>query len=139
MAKTLYKFTSGAPSKEPGLYWSCLKSECDMSIRWWDGALWWDISASRGSMAKPFKWPTGAAKRGIPMPRWIKDYHQGHTHLRKISDQSKVRWGIAYKHFEPNEVLTYLVDKGVLPSNWRDAYQEEMRTTQAANKESGHG
>ena len=66
------------------------------------------------------------------MPRWIKDCYQGHAHLRKISDQSKVRWGIAYKHFEPNEVLAYLVDKGVLLSNWRDAYQEEMRVTKSA-------
>ena len=135
MAKTLYKFTSGAPSKEPGLYWSCLKSERDMSIRWWDGALWWDISASRGSMTKPFKWPTGAAKRGIPMPRWIKLHgEQECLCLRKITNQSKVRWGTAYKHFEPNEVLIYLVDKGVLPSNWRDAYQEEMRVTKSAKQ-----
>lgn len=128
MAKTLYKFASGAPGAEPGLYLSCLKSERDMSIRWWDGSIWWDISTSRGDTTKPFKWPSGAAKRGISMPKWIKDCYQGQAYLRKISDQPKVRWGTAYKHFEPNEVLAYLVKKGVLPSNWRDAYQEEMRT-----------
>ena len=136
MAKTLYKFTSGAPSKEPGLYWSCLKSERDMSIRWWDGALWWDISTSRGNKSLSFKWPKGASARGIGMPAWIKFYReQDRLCLRKITNQAKVRWGIAYKHFEPNEVLAHLVDKGVLPSNWRDAYQEEMRTTQPAKKE----
>ena len=49
MAKTRYTFKSGAPGAEPGLYKSCLNSERDISIRWWDGALWWDISSSRGS------------------------------------------------------------------------------------------
>lgn len=81
----------------------------------------------------PFKWPKGAAARGLRMPQWIKFYgYEDRLCLRKISDQSKVRWGMAYKQFEPNEVLAYLVNKGVLPSNWRDAYQEEMRATQAA-------
>jgi hypothetical protein len=128
MAKTLYKFHEGAPSTEPGLYWSCLKSERDKSIRWWDGALWWDVSIGRGSKALPFKWPRGAAMRGISMPRWYKIRgYQDRLALRKITNQARVRWGVPYKHFEPDEVLAYLVAQGKLPANWREAYQDEMR------------
>ena len=130
MAKTRYTFKSGAPGAEPGLYKSCLNSERDISIRWWDGALWWDISSSRGSKSLPFKWPNGAAARGISMPARIKRYgEQDRLCLRKITNQAEVRWGTAYKHFEPDEVLSYLVGKGVLPKDWRESFQEEMRAT----------
>ena len=132
MAKTRYTFKSGAPGAEPGLYKSCLNSERDISIRWWDGALWWDISSSRGSKSLPFKWPNGAAARGISMPTRIKRYgEQDRLCLRKITNQAEVRWGTAYKHFEPDEVLSYLVGKGVLPKNWRESFQEEMRATRS--------
>lgn len=128
MAQVRYTFTTGAPGTEPGLYKTCLKSERDISIRWWDGALWWDISVSRGAKALPFTWPSGKAMRGISMPRWYKDYgYDKSMSLRKITDQAKVRWGTAYKHFEPDEVLAYLVGKGALPKDWREAYQDEMR------------
>lgn len=128
MAKIRYTFTEGAPSADPGLYRSCLASERDISIRWWDGQLWWDISAGRGDASRPFKWPRGEQARGISMPAWYKRYSDsGKLCLRKITNQSKVRWATAYKHFEPDEVLAHLVAKGVLPKNWRDAFQEEMR------------
>lgn len=133
MAKTCYTFTTGTPSTEPGLYMTCLNSERDMSVRWWDGALWWDIASSRGNKSLPFKWPKGASARGIGMPAWIKLYgEQDRLCLRKITNQAKVRWGTAYKHFEPDEVLSHLVDKGVLPLAWREVFQEDMRATQAA-------
>ena len=135
MAKTRYTFNSGAPSTEPGLYKTCLNSERDVSTRWWDGVLWWDISSSRGDASKPFKWPKGAAARGISMPTWYTRYGDADKLcLRKITNQAKVRWGVAYKHFEPDEVLAYLVGKGVLPKNWREAFQDEMRATQAAKQ-----
>ena len=135
MAKTRYKFHEGAPGTKPGLYWSCLTSERDMSIRWWDGALWWDISTTRGAKALPFKWPRGEAMRSISMPAYYKRYGWDKTmSLRKITNQARVRWGTAYKHFEPEEVLSHLVGKGVLPKDWREAYQDEMRAALEGKK-----
>lgn len=135
MAKTRYAFSNGAPGTEPGLYKTCLTSERDISIRWWDGALWWDISTSRGTKAMPFKWPTGKAARGISMPGWYRTYGcADKLCLRKITNQVKVRWGTPYKHFDPDEVLAYLVGKGILPKDWREAFQGEMRAAQQAPK-----
>lgn len=126
MPVTKYKFKEGAPSTNPGLYISCLKSERDRSVRWWDGKLWWDISYSRGRAAMPFTWPTGDAARGFKKPQ-----HYNHpaynVRLRKITAQSAVRWGEAYQEYNESEVLTYLVGKGVIPKDWRKCYQEEMR------------
>lgn len=129
MPKTRYKFHEGTPGSEPGLYKTCLKSERDISIRWWDGALWWDISPPyRGRATLPFKWPTGKAKRGIAMPDWWIRFGFAHELcLRKITDQKRVRWGVAYTHYEPAEVLAYLVKQGKLPKDWRECYQEELR------------
>lgn len=128
MAKIRYEFHEGAPGSEPGLYKTCLKSERDISIRWWDGALWWDISPDRGRAELPFKWPKGKAKRGITMPSWWASFgYEKSLCLRKITDQKRVRWGVAYTHYEPAEVLAYLVKQGKLPKDWRDYYQEEMR------------
>lgn len=125
-----YNFYTGAPSKEPGLYKSCLGSTRDISIRWWDGSLWWDLSVDRGQKAKPFVWPTGKQMREIKPPEWFEP-HLERLALRKITDQSKVRWGVEYKHYNPNEVLAYLIKKGVLPKNWREAFQEEMQKPKA--------
>lgn len=128
MAQTRFKFASGSPNDAPGLYHSCLTSERDISIRWWDGSLWWDISIDRGSKAMPFTWPSGNAKRGISVPSWYKRYdYKKSMCLRKISNQSQVRWGSGYRYFDQKEVLAYLISKGVLPKDWKDAFQDEMR------------
>lgn len=121
-------FNEGAPGADPGLYESCLTSERDVSLRWWDGALWWDISGSRGSQSQRFKWPKGAAARGIRMPGWLKYYSEKDAMcLRKITNQSKVRWVEKYAEYTPAEVLAYMVEIGVLPKDWKDVFQAEMR------------
>lgn len=128
MPVTKYKFNNGIPASDPGLYVTCLKSERDKSIRWWDGKLWWDISP-RGQKGLHFFWPKGKQARGFKR----NDYYFrncGYLYLRKITNQSLVRWGESYKDYSETEILKYLVTKGILPSDWKIKYQEEMRQRQ---------
>lgn len=112
MAITKHEIFGLKPCETPKLYMTCLTNPNYLSVRWWDGKEWWDISASRGSSAKPFKWPRGTAANGISQPSWMKRYPV--LRLRKINDQGKVRIAVPYKHFEPAEVLKHLVDTGRL-------------------------
>ena len=124
MPVTKYKFNDGVPSSDPGLYISCLKSERDNSIRWWDGNLWWDISSTRGKKGLRFLWPKGKQSRGIKKPTYFIGCD---LYLRKITNQSLVRWGKTYKLYSDTEILKYLVTNGILPPDWKSKYQEEMR------------
>ncbi len=126
MPVTKYKFNEGVPSADPGLYITCLKSERDNTLRWWDGKLWWDISSTRGQKDLYFFWPKGKQARGFVRGKGCEDLY-----LRKITNQSLVRWGESYKVYSENEILKYLVTKGILPSDWKIKYQEEMRLTKA--------
>jgi len=128
--KIKYTWANGAPSTTPGLHVTCLTHSGYTSIRWWDGKEWWDISPTRGSPARTFKWPKGAAANGHRQPDWMKRYPV--LALRKISDQGKVRWGASFKHYEPAEVLRWLVAQGRLPADWPEAFQAEMRAGRAA-------
>ena len=125
MPVTKYKFNDGVPSSDPGLYISCLKSERDNSIRWWDGNLWWDISSTRGQKGLRFLWPKGKQSLGIKKPAYFIGCD---LYLRKITNQSLVRWGKTYKLYSDTEILKYLVVKGILPPDWKSKYQEEMRS-----------
>ena len=124
MPVTKYKFNNGIPASDPGLYVTCLKSERDKSIRWWDGKLWWDIS-SRGQKCLHFFWPKGNQARGLKRDEYFRGFED--LYLRKITDQSLVRWGESYKVYSETEILKYLVTKWILPSDWKIKYQEEMR------------
>lgn len=125
MPVTKYKFNEGVPSSDPGLYISCLKSERDNSIRWWDGNLWWDISSTRGQKGLRFLWPKGKQALGIKKPTYFIGCD---LYLRKITNQSLVRWGKTYKLYSDTEILKYLVIKKILPPDWKSKYQEEMRS-----------
>lgn len=129
MSTTRHTWQSSAPYLPPNLpgmlQTTYLTNEKYTITRWWDGKLWWDISPSRGAGMRVFKWPKGEAANGIKQPGWMK--HYGPLKLRKITDQSKVRWGIPYKHYEPAEVLKYLVSTGKLTPNWQELYQSSMR------------
>lgn len=125
MPITKYEILALKPNPTPKLYKTCLTNANYRSTRWWDGNLWWDIATSRGNRDMVFKWPRGVAANGMPQPAWTKHYPA--LYLRKISDQSKVRLAVPYKHFEPDEVLKYLVSIGRLPADWKDAFQDVMR------------
>ena len=73
-----------------------------------------------------FFWPKGKQARGFVRDKGCEDLY-----LRKISNQSLVRWGESYKDFSDTEILKYLVVKGILPPDWKIKYQEEMRLTKA--------
>lgn len=115
----------GFKPKQPGLYRTCLSNDKYHSARYWDGELWWDISATRGGTLRPFTLPKRLPADVKPLLAWTKHYSS--YSLRKITDQGKVRWGIAYKHYEPAEVLAWLVKRGTLPADWKECYQEHMR------------
>lgn len=124
MPTTKYQWVNGKPTA-PGLYRTCLSNDKYQSARYWDGRLWWDISATRGIKTMPFTMPKGTPADVKPLLAWTKHYSA--LSLRMITDQRKVRLAIAYKHYEPAEVLKWLVNKGVIPADWKDAFQDDMR------------
>lgn len=121
---TKYTWQTIKPT-EPGLYRTCLSNDKYHSARLWDGENWWDISGTRGDSAMPFTIPKRVSADVKPLLAWMRHYKS--LALRKITDQGKVRWGVAYKHFEPAEVLAWLVKMGTLPADWKECYQEHMR------------
>lgn len=133
MSITKFHWYEGAPvNKKPDLHITCLSNEKYFSPRWWDGERWWDVSASRGRNGMAFVWPKGRAGGVFARWAWMRKWPA--LFLRKINDQKKVRYGVPYTHYEPTEVLAWLVNKGVLHSNWREHYQEEMRDQTAAHQ-----
>ena len=124
MPTTKYQWVRGAPAV-PGLHRTCLSSDKYHSARYWDGRAWWDIASTRGNKALPFTLPKAIPADVKPLLAWTKHYST--LSLRTITDQSKVRCAIPYKHYEPAEVLKWLVNKGRLRADWKDAYQEDMR------------
>lgn len=124
-----FAWHSGPPADpKPAMHVTCLTNEAYHAARWWDGARWWDVVNSRGKKDNPFIWPAGF-KKGT-FARWSWMWGAGrHLSLRNITDQAKVRYGVPYKHFEPDEVIKYLVNTGRLPKDWKECFQQEMRNT----------
>ena len=127
---------TAAPGTEPGIYTSCLSSPTShkyLAMRWWDGELWWDISLGASRGGNEFAWPDKGAARGHKRPKsYGKPYE---LYLRKITRQQDVHWAEPYRHFEPAEVLAWLVKTGVLREDWKTAYQNNMREQYALPRE----
>lgn len=132
MSSIKHVFTTGAPPAVD-VYTTRRNEGRDHSLRYWDGALWWDISWSgtgaRGGSV-PFVWPKKSRSR---RPSWAVQSNAA-MGLRRISPalQAVVQWGTPIKVFDDRETLGYLVNKGVLPADWRTAFQSEMRAAPAA-------
>jgi hypothetical protein len=125
MPQIKYQWIKGAPGdKTPSLWITCLSNENYTAPRYWDGSRWWAIERSRGRACSPFVWPKGCSTGPFARYAWMKKYP---LRLRNISDQTKVRFGIPFKHFTPEETLQWLVQQGRLPADWKEAYQDDMR------------
>lgn len=122
MSAIAYTWLATKPPK-PDVYKTRINESRLNTVRYWDGRQWFDISfsgtASRGS-STPFKWP----KRPRVAIGWRKKYPLS---LRKITNQAAIQWGTPFRVYDDKEVLAYLVKSGLLPADWRTAYQEAMR------------
>ncbi len=104
-----------------------------LSLRYWDGECWFEIGYTDSRGGVPFTWPkksrTPEPKRthwGNWRPTWV---------LRKIkSGVDNIQWGEPFKVYDEKEVLAWLVKTGVLPSNWKTAYQHDMRAEKGGAK-----
>lgn len=123
MSKTNYSWQKAAPPK-PDVYTTRRNESKYLPLRYWDGERWFEIAwgPSRGGI--PFKWPKPSRTK---RPSWAVDRPDA-LRLRNISTYlGEIQWGEPFKVFGEYETLDYLVKSGVLPADWRVAYQQEMR------------
>lgn len=108
-------------------------------VRWYHRNTWYDVfignppsfvSTVNTLQDVPIKavWPKGLAAKGSPVPKTKVD--AGLVYLVRTQGQNKVAWGIKRKVFSEKEVLAWLVERGILPSDWRTRYQARMRNPQ---------
>lgn len=130
MPKVRHHFISTLPLF-CGLYMTCLKSERDASVRWFDGSLWWDIhpQVGRASKRRPFELPTSKKiTGGYRFPDWYKGKQ---LYMRAITNQALVRVGVPYSVYSKDEVLKYMESKGVIPHNWFAKYHKALQAKHA--------
>ena len=124
MSTTSYKWNSGAPFS-PDVYTTRKGESKYLTLRYWDGARWWQIEWHNRRGGEPFKWPKGSRTR---FPSSLSSYRSTMT-LRRISApfQHGIQWGEPFKVFSEKEVLRFLVKTGRLPAGWRTIYQSEIQ------------
>ncbi|MDR9847084.1 hypothetical protein [Herbaspirillum huttiense] len=130
MSKIEHVWSAVKPPK-PDVYWTRRDGSTYLTRRYWDGERWYEVAFSDSRGGTPFTWPK---KSGVKKPRlncgWGEDLDTKFF-LRRISDaqlaKHVIEWSTPRKFFEPDEVLAHLVKTGVLPRDWKTAYQDEMR------------
>lgn len=94
------------------------------TLRYWDGARWFEIGWSRSRSGIAFTWPKKSRTR---FPTGMRSCRDTMT-LRKIGvHQGSIQWGEPVVVYDEQEVLAHLVKTGRLPKDWRTAFQDEMR------------
>jgi hypothetical protein len=115
----------------PDVYTTRRNESKYLTLRYWDGELWYEINLTGGRGGDVFKWPKKSRTR---RPEYVKRYLET-MRLRKIGKhQGSIQWGEPYKVYDEREVLDYLVESGRLRADWREAYQEPMRVRAAREK-----
>lgn len=128
MSRTDYDWQKEAPPK-PDVYTTRRNESKYLTLRYWDGECWYEIAYSPSRGGEPFKWPKPSRTK---RPSWAVQ-RKDSMRLRKISAYlGEIQWGEPFKAFDEREVLTHLVKTGVLPADWREAYQVEMRAAGVA-------
>lgn len=124
MSTIKHTWHTGEPP-EPDVYTTRLNESKYLTLRYWDGAVWFDISYTKSrSSSKAFTWPKDSRAR---RPEWARRSATPMS-LRLIGKfQGDIQWGTPYRVYDEKEVLAYLVNTGRLPADWRNAYQIEMR------------
>lgn len=121
MSRIDYTWIATKPPK-PDVYTTRRGESRYQTLRYWDGACWWEIAYSDSRGGKPFDWPKGSRTKK-PKAKWRPiDFY-----IRKIHDPKSIQWGTPYRVYDDKEVLTHLVKTGRLPADWRTSYQGEMR------------
>ena len=126
MSTIKHTWHTGEPP-EPDVYTTRLNESKYLTLRYWDGSVWFDISYTKSrSSSKAFTWPKDSRAR---RPEWARRSTTPMS-LRLIGKfQGDIQWGEPYKHYDPKEVLAYLIEKGDLRPDWQEFYQPFMRTT----------
>lgn len=124
MSKIGYHWNKGMPP-EPDVYVTRRGESIYLTSRYWDGERWFEIAYGTSRGGTPFNWPKRSRVRE-PKPRYSTKRYD--FYLRRIhKDADLIQWGEPYTIYEEREVLAYLVEIGVLPQNWCEVYQENMR------------
>jgi len=126
MSKVKYKFHPGIPPRED-VYKTIRGSAKCVIMRYWDGKKWWRLDMDSDRNRPEFVWPKNSI---TPKPK-LKDWQIArgyHFYLGNINDrQDKIQWGEPYTEYTDREITSFMVDQGVLPPDWREKYQEQMR------------
>ena len=123
MSRTDYAWQKATPPK-PDVYTTRRNESKYLTLRYWDGERWHEIAWGSSRGGEPFKWPKPSRMK---RPGWAVTYKDT-MRLRKISAYlGEIQWGEPFKVFDECEVLAHLVKTGVLPTDWKTAYQAEMR------------
>lgn len=123
MSSIAFTWLGGKPPR-PDVYTTRRGMSSYHTLRYWDGARWWQIDWTRNRGATPFEWPKGSRTRfpGSHLSAFRKTMG-----LRNINAQDIIQWGTPYRVYDDKEVLAYLVKTGRLQKDWRTLYQNEMR------------
>ena len=121
MSAVEYRWHPEAPPAAD-VYTTRLGESRYQTLRYWDGARWFEISYSGTRGGTPFAWPKKSRTR---KPSWVARYQ---PHLRRIGvRQAEVQWGEPFRVYSAAETLAYLISIGTLPADWKTAYQDQMR------------
>ena len=132
MSRTDYAWSSATPPR-PDVYTTRRNESKYLTLRYWDGACWYEIGYTNSRGGTPFAWPKNSITRqpkrshwSGTRPPWV---------IRKIgTNLSNIQWGEPFKVYDEKEVLAYLVTSGVLRFDWKTAYQSDMRVRAALIK-----
>lgn len=123
MSKIDHVWNASTPPK-PDVYTTRRNTSTYLTLRYWDGACWFEIAFGSSRGGTPFTWPKKSVSK---RPAWAvrcKD----HMRLRKISANiGAIQWGEPFRVYDKTEVLQWLVDTGGLPADWPTKYQAAMR------------
>jgi len=123
MSRVEYTWATTAPLK-PDVYTTRCNESKYLTLRYWDGQTWFEIAATTSRGGTPFSWPKKSRSK---RPTWAVRF-QNSLRLRKISAYlGEIQWGEPFKVYDEKEVLAYLIKRGLLRSDWRTAFQEDMR------------
>lgn len=123
MSKIDYQWNSSQPAK-PDVYMTRRKESKYLTMRYWDGAAWFEIAHSNSRGGLPFTWPKA--------PRIKRPTRRGEQapdlYVRRISTSlGSIQWGTPFKVYDQKEVLKWLVGQGILRADWPTHYQADMR------------
>lgn len=123
MSHTDYTWHLELPPK-PDVYTTRRNKSKYLTLRYWDGECWHEIAYGTSRGGAPFTWPKPSRTK---RPSWAVRCKDS-MRLRKISAYlGEIQWGEPFQVFDEREVLAHLVNTGVLPTDWKTAFQDEMR------------